>query len=193
MLLISVCLGNKTFFSFFTFAGKAICLPVQSPNVQLVPKGMPGARMPARSIVLGNPNLRERLSSEREQEIICALDSLLGPLCGAVKSKLGCCLPHPPVHSRASLFPGFCRCVQLSSDIHTISNHRPMSGPTVCLPGAHHTHHRTISKIWGSGFCSRRPLGLLCMDVSEGPLEMAQQVEEAAANTDNLNSIPGTP
>lgn len=33
----------------------------------------------------------------------------------------------------------------------------------------------------------------ICMDVSEGPLEMAQQEEEAVANTDNLNSIPGTP
>lgn len=140
---------------------------MQIPNVQLGPKGMAGARMSARSIVLGNPNLRERLSSEREQEIICALDSLLGLLCGAVKSKLGCCLPHPPVHSRAALFPSFCHCIQLSSNVHTISNHRSMSGPTVCLPRAHHTHHWAISKILDSFFffCSRRLLGLLCMHV----------------------------
>lgn len=164
---------------------------------------MAGARMPARSIVLGNPNLRERLSSEREQEIICALDSLLGLLCGAVKSKLGCCLPHPPVHSRAALFPSFCHCIQLSSNVHTISNHRSMSGPTVCLPRAHHTHHWAISKILGSFFFFFALEGFwdfcvcmyvfICMNVSEGSLEMAQQVEEAAANTNNLNSIPGTP
>lgn len=139
---------------------------MQIPNVQLGPKGMSGARMPARSIVLGNPNLRERLSSEREQEIICALDSLLGLLCGAVKSKLGCCLPHPPVHSRAALFPSFCHCIQLSSNVHTISNHRSMSGPTLFTKSPPYPplgHLKDFGLFFF--FCSRRLLGLLCMHV----------------------------
>ena len=64
------------------------------------------APLRVRSVVLGNPPRRDRLSSEGDQEIICvlhwgglseegdqeiicALASLPGPLCEVVKSKLG--------------------------------------------------------------------------------------------------------
>lgn len=97
------------------------------------------APLRVRSVVLGNPPGRERLSNEGEQEIICtlpgerlsgeadpeimcALDSLLSLLCEAVKSKLGLMSTSASRLLQGVFVPRPLCCIELSTDVHTIPN-----------------------------------------------------------------------